>query len=758
MTLCKADDTLHRMPAGIQPLLAEAQHLHQAGRLTEAERIYRQILESMPRHAETLHSLGVLAYQTGRHDVAVTLITAAIEQQPTVAAFHNNLGNTLKAQGNLAAAASAYRRALALKPDHAQAHYNLGIVLQAQGALTEAADSYRRALALRAGHPQTHNNLGTTLQAQGDLEAAQAAFRRAIALEPGYAEAHGNLGSALRAQGRLAEALACYEHSLSLKPDSAETHNNLGMILLQLGRPAEAAAACRRSLTHRPDYAQAYCTLGHALRELGEAKDATAAYERALALDPVCAEARLGLAVSAIPLMAEDAAESLAVTAAFMQSLEALTAWSRAHPGKLGQVVGRVQPFHLAYGCRDVTDALCRYGDLVCAEAAAHLRPQASRPRTARARRERIRLLIITAHVRQHPVWAVILRGILGQIDRQRFETIVYHMDATTDGETAWARARADCFVQGPRPLQCWIDQAAHDMPDVILYPEVGMDATTCALAALRLAPVQAASWGHPVTTGLPTIDLFLTGESLEPAGAEAHYRERLVRLPGTGVCTEWSATRAQHWGGPDRRRGVVRFALCQQPIKLDPADDGLLARILHDAGPCELWLAAPKNLPWAAPRLMARLARALRTHGLDPEAHLRLLDWLPPGQFASFLEEMDVYLDCPAFSGYTTAWQAAHHGLPVITLEGANLRQRLASGLLRQMGVRDGIVSSPQSYVATATQWAQDARRPDSWMERREALRRAAPTADRNVAAIAVLEETLIEAVNRAPALEAPA
>jgi protein O-GlcNAc transferase len=156
-----------------------------------------------------------------------------------------------------------------------------------------------------------------------------------------------------------------------------------------------------------------------------------------------------------------------------------------------------------------------------------------------------------------------------------------------------------------------------------------------------------------------------LSGDLLEGPQAEHHYREKLVRLPGTGVCTESAGLRAEPWDAPKRPPDVVRFAVCQQPIKFDPADDSLLAQIAKEVGACEFWLASPLKLQWAAARLQCRLAGVLRDAGLDPTAHLRLVPWLPRGQFLGFLDEMDVYLDCPAFSGYTTAWQAVHRGMP---------------------------------------------------------------------------------------------
>jgi predicted O-linked N-acetylglucosamine transferase (SPINDLY family) len=358
--------------------------------------------------------------------------------------------------------------------------------------------------------------------------------------------------------------------------------------------------------------------------------------------------------------------------------------------------------------------------------------------------------VIVSGQVRQHPVWDVILRGIVAHVDRHLFEVFLYHTGALKDEETEWARTRVDRFVQGPKPVKAWLQEIGNDQPDILFYPEVGMDPVTCALAALRLAAVQAASWGHPITTGLPTIDIYLTGELIEGPSAEHHYREKLVRLPGTGVCTESPGPLAQPWDAQSRPPEVVRFAVCQQPIKFDPADDILLARIAKEVGTCEFWLASPLKLQRGAARLKNRLAAVFRDAGIDPDAHLRVVPWLPREQFLGFLDQMDVFLDCPAFSGYTTAWQALHRGTPVVTLEGDFLRQRLAAGLLRQIGITEGIVGSTKEYVETAVQFAQRCREPQTRSGWRESISAAARNADGNLAAVRSIERALIAAVGQ--------
>ena len=737
-------------PSGVQELFADALRHHQAGRLGEAERLYRQILVADSHHADAMHLLGVLAHQVGRNESAVDLIGKAIAHNGRVPAFHNNLGNALKALGRWEEAVLSYRRALALKPDLFTAHYNIGLARQAQGNLAEAASSYGRALALKPDYVEAHGNLANTLQAQGKLAEAVASYGRALALKPNFAEAHSNLGNVLKAQGKVAEAVASLERALALKPDLAEAHLNLGTVFLAQGKLKEAAACFGLALTHKSDYPEAHHYLGNALREQGRLQEAVACYERALALKPDYAAARLGTAIAVIPIFAESVADGIGAAEKFSRSLDELCDWSRANPGRLGSSVGSHQPFYLAYRPADVGALLSRYGDLVGAESALHWEQKIDAQRSVQPRRNRIRMVVVSGQVRRHPVWDVVLRGIIAHMDRSRFEILLYHTGSIVDEETDWARSRVDRFVQGPKSTEAWLHEVALDVPDVMFYPEVGMDPATCALAALRLAPLQVAGWGHPVTTGLPSMDLFLSGELFEGPGAEQHYRERLIRLPGTGVCTELAAVQAQHWNGPDGQRHVVRFALCHQPIKFDPADDVLLARIAKGAGPSEFWLASTNTHPWATAMLRDRLAAAFRAEGLDPDAYLRVMPWLSREQFAGFLDEMDVYLDCPAFSGYTTAWAAVHRGLPIVTREGEFLRQRLAAGLLRQIGITDGIAMTGDQYVQIAIRWAQECRQSGLWAARREAIRHAAPKADGNRAALRAFEQELLNAVEK--------
>jgi len=252
---------------------------HEAGRLDEAERLYRRILSQNPDHADSLHQLGIIATQSGRLDVAAALIAQAVALNPGEAWFLSNLGAILQRQKRLDEALDCHRRALALQPDYPAAHNNLGAVLLQQWRLEEAETCFRRAVALRPDYAEAHSNLGNTLREQRRTEEAIICQCRAVALSPDSAEAHNSLGAALQDLGRLDEALACYQRALSLKPDCVEGHTNLGTALKELGRLDEAYACYHRALSLDPHYPEVHWQYAYALLWDGRLRDGWEEYE-----------------------------------------------------------------------------------------------------------------------------------------------------------------------------------------------------------------------------------------------------------------------------------------------------------------------------------------------------------------------------------------------------------------------------------------------------------------------------------------------
>ena len=237
----------------LQQALDLAMKHQQAGRLVEAESLYRQILSHQPDHAAALHMLGMLAHQKGRDSEAVELLKRAIQLNPNAGDTRSNLGTVLAAQGQIDQAIDAFRAALSLRPDLPETHNNLGNVLKEKGRLAEAISSYRQALALRPDYAGARYNLAGALLDAGQVDEAIAELSRALALRPDHAEAHNNLGNALSRKDLTDEAIAAYRKAVELRPDFAEGWNNLAGMLQNTGRHQEAIVCYRRSLRFKPD-------------------------------------------------------------------------------------------------------------------------------------------------------------------------------------------------------------------------------------------------------------------------------------------------------------------------------------------------------------------------------------------------------------------------------------------------------------------------------------------------------------------------
>ncbi len=235
-----------------QPIQIAMQH-HQAGRLAEAEKFYRQILSGQPDHVDALHLLGTLAIQMGRPHEAVELIRRAIQLNPNFAEAHANLGTALVKIGKLDEAIAAFGEGVRLNSGVAEMHVNLARALNSNRQIDEAIASYRQAIRLKPGIAATHHSLAQALASVGRFDEAIAAFGETIRLKPDDAEVFYNLANVCKDTGRFDEGIAFYREAVRLKPDLAQAHGNLGSVLKSVGQFDEAIACFGQSLRLKPD-------------------------------------------------------------------------------------------------------------------------------------------------------------------------------------------------------------------------------------------------------------------------------------------------------------------------------------------------------------------------------------------------------------------------------------------------------------------------------------------------------------------------
>ncbi|MBM3568950.1 MAG: tetratricopeptide repeat protein [Alphaproteobacteria bacterium] len=267
--------------------LGEALAHHRAGRLHQAEPIYRARLKQAPDDADAAHFLGVLLAQTGRAAEAERHLARASGRDPSNAELWFNYGAVLNLLGRRQGAVTAFRRVLDLAPNHVGAANNLGGCLAALGRHDEAVPAFERAIVLASDFAPAHGNLGLSLSALGRHEAALAAYARAVALAPNDAESWNGYGMAAMAAKRFEAAESHFRRAIELAQGHAPAWANLAAVLARQGRSGEALAAARRAVAVQPGYAHGWNNLGLALGDAGDDAGAIEAHEHALKLDPL---------------------------------------------------------------------------------------------------------------------------------------------------------------------------------------------------------------------------------------------------------------------------------------------------------------------------------------------------------------------------------------------------------------------------------------------------------------------------------------
>ncbi|MFS8902915.1 tetratricopeptide repeat protein [Synechococcus sp. H60.4] len=587
------------------------------------------------------------------------------------------------------------------------------------GQLQEAISLYQQVLQAQPAHPEALHLLGVCRQQQGSLEEAIALMQQALAQQPWFPDAHLNLGIVLKQAGRLGEAKAHLQRALEQGGPDPEVLYQLGLVLRQQGELEAALVPLRQALELQPDFADAAYTLAILLRDCGREEEAAELFYRLWQTDPADLAAALGWCVSQLPLLYDTSEQIPVARERYRQALQQVKArWAHLprDPKTLERAaagVGSVQPFFLPYQGQNDRELQHLYGSLV-GEVMAARYPQP--PVLLRRCPGRLRVGIVSGLFRDHSVWKILTHGWVEALDRSQVALYGFHTSAVQDEITRSLPPRFEQFIAGSRSLAEWQAAIRGAQLDVLLYPEVGIDPVCAQLAALRLAPVQAMAWGHPQTSGLPTLDVFISSELMEPPDGTGHYTEQLLPLPGIGTYyipldvdpapVDWQA-----WGvDPDR----VLYLCAQSLFKYLPQYDEVFPRIAREVGRCQFLFLRGRLSQGIRQRFWQRLQRAFRAYGLAVEDYVLLLPELSPAQYAAYNALGDVYLDSIGWSGGNTTLEALPHGLPIVTLPGSLMRGRHTYAILQQMGIHATIASNLDEYVQMAVRLGLD----DCWRE----------------------------------------
>lgn len=599
------------------------------------------------------------------------------------------------------------RRAIALlrslAPETGWADWQQGVLELQAGRLPQAQAALEAALAKDTQLADARYQLAVIWRQRGDNARALELCQTAVRADPSHALAHADLGALLREAGRHIEAAVHLEHAVQADPRLHTAWFNLGTLRLDQGQFGAAAQALGRSVAVEPKQADAHYWLGHAQMGQGEAEAARAAYAQALQVDPQFLRARWALAMAQLEPAPASVEVEAASRAAFADALDKLATWVRTRaPARAFEAVAVTQPYYLAYQEANARELLGRYGAL-CAQAMSAWQKKAglAGPAAPAPAGAPLRVGIVSAHLHDHSVWNAIVRGWLEHFERSRVDLHLFALSGHDDAQTRFARSRAAAFHSLNAGWQTAAQTLADSRLHVLVYPEVGMDSATGKLAALRLAPVQVASWGHPVTTGLPTIDHYVSAEAFEPADADTHYTEKLHRLPRLGCTPRRYGTAPARVDLP--RLGVpagARVLLCAgTSFKYTPAHDALWLAVARRCAPCRL-LFFRGNPAGLTNRLEQRLRRVFDAAGLPFDEHVLFVPWQSQEGFFGLLGAAHVFLDNPGFSGFNTVMQAVECGTPIVAHEGGTMRANFGVAVLRQIGLGDWVASDVEGYA----------------------------------------------------------
>ena len=730
---------------------------HQAGRLAEAEALYRQILDVQPNHADARHHLGVIAYQLGRHEPAIEMIRQALVFDPNNPAAHSNLGEVYYSTRRFDEAVTSFRRALALKPDYPEAHYNLGNALNASGQSGEAIAAFRRALQLRPDYAEAHNNLGMTLAAQSQFDEAIAAYRQAVQFKPDQPVIHNNLGIALKEMGRLDEAITAYQQALELKSDYARAHFNLGNAFSGQERFDDAITAYRRALAIKPDSAETYNNLGHAFGECGQSDEAIAAFHRALQLKPDYAAAHNNLGNAFRDRDRWDEA-----CASYRQAIQWKPDYALAHNnlGNLLRDQGQLDEAIATYGHvlelePDYADAYNNLGNafkergqvdeaLAAYRHALELKPgwaevqsnviytlhvhpaqdgkalaeeherwnqQFSEPfkrlipphANDRNPQRRLRIGYVSPDFRSHAA-AFFLAPLLEAHDHERYEIYCYSNVRRPDAVTQRLRKSADVW----REVRAFSDArlagcVRDDGIDIVVDLAMHTAGNRLPVFARKPAPVQVSWLAYPGSTGVEAIDYRLTDAHIDPPGqGDTGPGEQAFRLPDSWCCYAPIENFPSVSPPPATDKGWVTFGSLHQFGKIHESLLHCWAKLLKAVPDSRLLMICPEGLA----REQAHAVFA--AHGITRERVEFVAHCFWP-DYVRLFEKIDVALDPFPCNGMTTTCHALWMGVPVVALAGTRAISRAGDSLLRTVGLPEWVAQNEEDYIRIATRWADD-------------------------------------------------
>lgn len=717
--------------------IMQALALHRAGRLTEAEQAYLQILAAQPNDYHALHFLGVLRGQGGDMAGSIELISRSLALQDNNALAHFHLAEAQRQLGRRPEAVGHYRRTLELDTPFVPAYAGLAECLIALHRPEEALQWTDKGMALEAGNPDLLAWRGDALrELDRNSEAAQC-YERALAAVPNHPIAVLGRVYLLLKQDLLDEAVAASEAAMAMAPDATEPLKARAIVLGETGRKDEAMAIYQMILAREPTSDFVYFQMGCLLQESGALPAALAAFDSALTISPDHSEALSNRAQVLAELGRTDEAladcrkalsldpEAGVVAGKCFQSPARRCEWpgGRRRVESLATLLGaglKLDPYMLALAVDDpeIHLAAARRWAAPAAPDAVRRPPPVGR----------LKVAYVSPDFNEHPV-AHMTVEVFEAHDRSRFETCGI---CVKSGALTPIRRRMKGAFHEFIEAECLDDRALADLlrqRGIDIVVDLAGYTAGGRTKALRWRPVPVTvNWlGYPGTTGTTYIDYIIADPVIIPPGAERFYTEQVVRLPysymprDSGLAVGPCPSRSE-LGLPD---GAFVFSAFNNVIKFNPDVFAVWMRLLQKVEGSVLWLNCQNDVA----RLRLRQEAAAR--GVAPERLIFAARSEARADHLARLAAADLFLDTVPYGAHSTANDMLWRGVPVVTVCGEAFAARVAAGMLTALGLPELIAPDLAAYEDLALALARSPDRLNALRHRLQATGNTSPLFD---------------------------
>jgi predicted O-linked N-acetylglucosamine transferase (SPINDLY family) len=720
--------------------LAEAQRLKDSGKLDAAESICQKLLLNGPKNAGALHLLGVILHLRGRQDDAIKSLQAAVQIEPNNAGYLVTLGGNLAIAGRMDDATECFQKAVHADPASVEARYNLGLAFKHRKEFADAETCFSAVLLLAPMHVDAIANLGIAVSNLGRAEEAKLILSQALTLSPAHPLSLTTLATIFVNEGKREQAEAILrafepeasEASLfrlasvydqiqnnrltisSLRywvekyPGSAEAHATLATALIGDLQIAEGIKIGRKAISLDSKNPAAWCSLAMALEYNGEYDEAYEAFTRAMKLSSALGpRVKRELMLPSIMGTREEVQKSRQV---FERNLDRLISENLRSEDPLHEI--GFTYFFLAYHGENDLPLQRKIAEFYqkIAPSLNFIAPHCCSDRSAREKDKRIRVGFYSHFVSTHSVsvaFAKVLEGLSG-VNKFEIQLITDSSVADAGVSTMYPSLR-NRVVQTPRSLNSAQQVVASLELDILVYLDMGMDPLTFLLGFSRLAPIQCVMTGHPVTTGIPTIDYFFSGELTETQDAQSHYSEKLIRFKHVGFEFQRLEMPVTIKARDELQLPLSRNVyLCPMMLqKIHPDFDEAVEKILQqDRNGCVVFFESAQSPEWGR-RLRKRFERTIDKSLLD---RVLFIPWiLDQKDFLCVIAQSNVVLDPFHFGIGTTSMYLCTTGTPFVTKPSLYTRGRAGYAYCKLLEIPECIASDVDSYVSTAIRIAND-------------------------------------------------